>query len=139
MSSPMSKYISAPYEYNGRCLKNGIDCYGLVVLYYKNELGIEVSDDYNSGSSYDDVKDTNVFLDNADIEFIKVPLEQIQLHDVILIRNGKSLVPNHSGIYRGGGKFIHTIESLGCNVSRLDTWRAKIWGVYRHKELFQKG
>ena len=37
----MIDYIGIPYKDKGRTF-NGCDCYGLLMLYYKKELGIEI-------------------------------------------------------------------------------------------------
>ena len=39
-------YIGIPYKFGGKNIK-GLDCYGLIELFFKNELGVSISIEYN--------------------------------------------------------------------------------------------
>ncbi len=127
----ISDYIKIPYKYNGRDF-NGVDCYGLIVLYYKTELGITLLDYSGITSGYTDVVNSNLLIDNAYQEFVLVQTPRI--HDVILIKKG-SETPNHIGIYLGNGQFLHALESCGIIKSKLSTWKKAITGIYRYEGL----
>ena len=89
-------FLKIPYKHLGRS-KEGVDCYGLVMLYYKEVLGIELKDwwyepDWSK-------KGHNYILDNYEAyKFRRV--EEPKKHDVILITSDiKSPIANHIQIY----------------------------------------
>lgn len=43
--TPYLKYLNIPFKHLGRSFE-GVDCYGLIIIYAKNELGIELDDWY---------------------------------------------------------------------------------------------
>lgn len=126
----IERYIGIPYEWNGRSFEK-CDCYGLVILYYREELGIELTDYDHRRQAHSEFKNSEYLIENAHKEFVKV--ERPKAHDVILIRN-KSETPNHCGIVLGQ-RFLHCLEGVGCVTSKISTWHKRAHGIYRHKGL----
>lgn len=127
----MQKYIQIPYKLNGRDF-NGCDCYGLLVLYFKVELGIDLLDYKLALANANSLTDTRYMLENAHNDFIKI--EDPRKNDVVMVCNG-SRTPNHCGIVLDNGLFIHTLEGVGCAISKLKTWNKRIYSFHRHKDL----
>ena len=78
----IQKYIGLPYKDNGRDI-TGIDCWGLVRLYYKQELDIELPSyvDQYIGLTSTNIKESIIsYRDNWDK--VEIP----QLNDLILFR-----------------------------------------------------
>lgn len=126
------RYLDVPYLYNGRTWK-GADCYGLLILWFKNELGIDLID-YNHGTEHWSALDSNIMLANAYREFEKVTEGDARKHDVVVLNNGG--VP-HCGVMVDGKHFLHTLERIGPATSKISTWRDRIVGFYRHKSFIE--
>jgi len=126
----MVRYFEIPYKHNGKSF-TGADCWGFVVLYFENTLGTQLRD-YKDiiPPAYADVRNSDIFLDNAETEFEKV--ETLRENDCILL-NVDSKTPNHVAIYIGNGKIIHMIHPAGVVVSRLAEWQSKVHGYYRYR------
>ncbi|NCC82352.1 MAG: hypothetical protein EOM04_08795 [Clostridia bacterium] len=127
------KYLGIPYVSLGRDFK-GVDCYGLVYLVYKNELGIElplVNTNYNNGLVCKEV--APLFEKNLDL-FIKKGLvkETNYLNPYNLILFRRSGYISHIGICLHDNLFIHAdLGSETCieNVKR-NYWKHRKVGVY---------
>ena len=129
MNNLISKYIGIPYKHLGRD-KNGLDCLGLIVLIYKEILGIKIFDvvDYDEKWSW---KGRNLFEDNYCKEWKRVLTPK--LWDMVLIKNGKGII-NHAGLILTNGRFIHCIKA-GVVISRLsdNTWKGRLSGFFEYK------
>lgn len=140
----MRKYIGMPYKHLGRDAR-GTDCYGLVVMIYKDKLGIDLPDvcHYSkcneSAGAYMTSFYTNDKYENVS-DFHKlwtpVELDKLERYDVILFRSDKDVdAPTHSGVYLGDGKFIHVTYDLPVTISRLNrVLGMDIHSAYRYKE-----
>ena len=126
----LQRYLQIPYGWNGRSFE-ACDCYGLVILYYQEELGIELADYEHGRQNYLQFANSEYLIEKAHREFVEV--KEAKAHDVLLIRN-QSETPNHCGIVLNQ-RFLHCLEGVGCATSKISTWRKAIHGIYRHKEL----
>jgi sulfur carrier protein ThiS len=123
-----NKYIGLPYQANGRTT-SGIDCWGLAVLVYSEELGIELP---SFTDSYLGITGEGVS------ELVKVTKEGWQL--VQDYKLGDLCVfnilgePTHVGIYVGDNKFLHIREGMDSVIESLDSyrWRHRLEGTYRY-------
>jgi len=122
------KYIGLPYKELGRDV-TGIDCWGLVRLFYKQELGIDLpsyADLYTSSrdpdlpATIESHKDSWLLSDTADIG------------DVCLFNIYGE--PLHVGIYIGNNKFIHARDGKDSVVESLDStqWSKRFQGFYKY-------
>jgi len=117
-----------PYQIGGRS-RDGIDCWGLVWLFYKEQMGIEIpkyDDPYQTKSDYDlalylmRCKKTN---------WQKV--DEPQNGDVVLAKDMSH--PIHVGIYKERNKMLN-IRAQGTPVIEpLDgmEWKHNLLGFYR--------
>lgn len=126
----IGKYIGIPYKEHGKTFKE-IDCLGLVYMFYKNELNIDL-DEYQDLYKYTDVKD----FDKLDSHITKCKehfklVQKPMFGDIILMRIGKFSC--HLGIYLNESTFLHAEEGKYSAVERLDStqWKHRVVGIYR--------
>ncbi len=85
-----------------------VDCYSLVRDYFKQELNIQIRDYFREDKFWE--KGNSLYEDNYDKEgFRKVPLNEIQKHDVLLIHLEANL-PNHAAVYLGDQQILHHVQ-----------------------------
>lgn len=123
-----NKYIGLPYASNGRD-ESGIDCWGLVRLFYKQEYNIELP---SYTEEYSGAYDTRI-LDMMDL--YKHNWAQVQTPEVgsVIVFNilGE---PFHVGIYIGEDKFIHARDGMDSVVESITSprWAKRIEGYYKY-------
>lgn len=125
------RYFEVPYLLNGRAFE-GADCYGLVILWYREELGIALDDPVNDLKTFKDADSRNLFLSHIGDCWVRV--DEPERHDVALIKNG-STNPNHTAVILDSEWMLQTLEGPGCHRARLCLWRPKVYRFYRHKRL----
>jgi len=131
------KYIGIPYKNLGRDF-NGVDCYGLIYLFYKNELGIEFP-------SFEELAyprkwyktENNIITDNIpDVVFKVEPPFQI-FDGLVFFLNSK--LANHTALYIGKSKILHVYEGITSMIENLDdSWKRRLYCAYRHREIESK-
>lgn len=135
-----SKYIGLPYKHKGREF-NGIDCYGMPHLIYKNELDVALPEFTNiryNGTWYE--RDEHHIENNiSDIWYIGEEVTKpYKPLDVLLFYSSPSkLVVNHCGVFIGDNKFIHIQENHknGSEVARFSGfWESKLYKVIRRRD-----
>jgi len=128
----LNKYLGIQYVHLGRTL-TGLDCYGLIVLIYK-DIGYDLIDldNYNKNWS---IKGEDLFIENYQKQWEKVLTPQ--LFDMVLFKGAKGLA-NHAGIYLDSNRFLHCIKA-GVVVGKFsDTkWAEGIVGNYRLRLAFK--
>jgi hypothetical protein len=99
--------VGTPYKYGGNTPDSGFDCSGLIVHVFQARAGITPP------------------RTTAELSFWGrlLPQEQLRTGDLVLF--GKGTLPNHAGIYVGGGRFVHA-PSTGGTV-RLDRFDSGHW------------
>lgn len=133
----LGKYLAIPYQYRGSAM-DGADCYGLVVLWFRHELGLEVMDYKRVGADFNVLHGHPFVLDCAaqDEDFVELaPNAPLQRHDLLTFCTDGSATPNHAGIYLGNGCLLHTMQRHGCVVSRLKLWQRMLFAAYRHRSV----
>lgn len=123
-----NKYIGLPYASNGREL-TGLDCWGLAVVFYRDELGIELpsySELYTTASDPQVVQAINQHRDNWLLTTDAVP------GDLCLFNIYGE--PAHVGIYVGDNRFLHAREGRDSVVESLSSsqWSKRFQGFYRY-------
>lgn len=123
-----SDLIGIPFVNHGRS-RDGLDCYGLVKEVYK-KVGIDLPEYYIS------CHDRNAICSKVTEETQGFPWQKINepvVPCLIAIRFNSPVV-NHTAVYIGGGKFIHTREKVGVCVDRISNpaWNKVIVGFYKY-------
>ena len=125
MRTNFSKYIDIPFKLKGRDF-NGVDCYGLIYLIFKEERGIILSDftevDYSCGWTK---FGKNHILENISKEWKLIRNEEFKPFDCHGFRDNTGLLA-HIGVNIGGGKFLHSLENFPVVISNLDVWNRKL-------------
>jgi len=137
----MRDYIGLPYKHLGRD-KKGVDCYGLVVLLYKDKLGVELPDVHEYKFGEDACNYMTAFYTEKKYEHVLgfsqlwTPVEKLEPYDILLFNTYKELeAPTHSGVFLGEGKFIHCMDNLPVTISRLERrWLSIYHSAYRYKK-----
>lgn len=125
----IKKYLGVPFGYKGRSLTS-VDCYGLVVLIYK-DLGFALPDYEYEDKWYDNGK--NYYVDNYYELWEKVT--DLKEWDAILFKN-RSTVVNHVGLYLGENQFIHCYVNSSVEISDLTR---KYWDRCKSQYFRYKG
>jgi cell wall-associated NlpC family hydrolase len=118
-----SEYIGIPFKYGGRTRKE-LDCYGLVMLLYKEIHGISLPDVISP--SY--LQEIASLIDSEKLKWEPCELEV----GAVIIFSIKGYGA-HVAYYIGDDKMIHTWEATsGVTIERLGiSWSHRILGVYR--------
>lgn len=129
MSRPFyHKFLGIPYKHLGRSWK-GVDCYGLLLLYYKELFNIELKDWwYEKDWSK---KGHNYFLNNYPNVAIKVNVPKV--HDAVLFYTDiNTKVVNHAGIFVEANGVLQALKS-GVAYTNINSpvLRTRIEGYYR--------
>jgi cell wall-associated NlpC family hydrolase len=112
----MRKFIGIPFEYGGASFQ-GCDCFGLIQLYWREELGKEFPIRLKKRYSKNDEQATfeNVISARV-VDFIDEP----EPHDIVAFFYKDKYV--HLGLYMGDGKVLTTTKMSGSVISRLKRW-----------------
>lgn len=128
----MNNYSDVFFKERGRT-REGVDCWGLVCLFYKDFFNIELEDHLDCYSSVTDR--TIAVRAQREIETVWQNVKEPRKGDVILCRLAGR--PMHVGLYIPIGNMLHiergsypVIEELGGI-----KWKNRILGFYRHKNL----
>lgn len=124
----MNKFIGVPFSDAKESFK-GANCYGLVRLFYREELGIIIpSLDVPSNHS-NKVFATFLKQISEHWESVDVP----NYGDVVAMSQDLShpKIVQHVGVYIGNGKILHTLNKLNSHVSNIETLRPIIKGFYK--------
>ena len=124
----IDKYIGIPYKKWGRSIK-GVDCYGLVYLVCKNELGREdlpeFLGDYDDKESIKDLISKNIPLLAGD------PTDIPDVGDIAVFNFCN--MPIHMAVYVGRGRVLHTLLKSETCVESISSVRLKgrLHGYYK--------
>lgn len=126
-----NKYIGLPYASNGRT-EAGIDCWGLVCLFYAQELDIALP---SYSELYSDANDPRAV---AAIEKYKDNWQYSKtgsIGDICLFNIYGE--PAHVGVYIGDNKFIHAREGRDSVVESLSSsqWSKRFQGFYKYTAI----
>jgi len=124
------KYIGLRYKDNGRDI-DGIDCWGLVRLYYKEELNIDLPsyvDEYTGPYDTNVTRAISLYKDSWNKTTTPAP------GDVVLFNIYGE--PAHVGVYVGNNKFLHCREGRDSVVESLANikWNKRLDGIYKYSE-----
>jgi len=130
----LEKLMSVPYSHRGRDM-SGLDCYGLIIIWYKRIFGIglyDIEEEYDKNFSF---KGKNYFIENYHKQWRVVCSASI--HTVVLFHNSGGVV-NHGGVMLDSNRFVHACRA-GVVVSDLNikSCKNKLNGFYQLKDASQ--
>jgi cell wall-associated NlpC family hydrolase len=119
----LSEYIGIPFKYNGRT-REELDCYGLVMLLYKNIYGIDLPDVISPTF----LKEIHDLVAAEKVKWTPCELEE----GAVIVFNIKGY-GSHVAFYLGDDHMIHTWEATGgVTIERIGiNWKHRILGVYK--------
>lgn len=131
------KYLRIKYLHLGRGWEGG-DCLNLLLLFYREELGIELAD---CVPSYDEnwaEQGLNFFLDHRESQgFFQVQTPKVG--DALLFQVNNRVL--HCGVVIDPvqGLFLHTSRK-GTRIDNyvVSVWAQRVYGFYRHYQSEQK-
>lgn len=130
------QYVGIPFLDHGRT-KAGVDCWGLVVLVYKEELGIELPDMGTSYTNADIRKEiqcavSDVSSRNWNMDVTDLPRK---MYDVIVFKRGG--IETHVGLWVAENTMLHVEKKLCTALERYDTmrWKNKFSRIVRHADI----
>lgn len=124
------KYLHIKYKHCGRGWEHG-DCFNLLRLFYKEELGVELADFIGYAEYW--YKEKNFLIDKcAEWGFLRVASPS--RGDAILFKRGSKV--SHCGVVLDHEYYLHTTKA-GTAVHSLYALYGglEVYGFYRHKEL----
>ena len=125
--------IGVPFKNKGRGM-NGMDCYGLVKEVYKR-YGYDIPEYDAQYKDYTDMRKIDKIIKSNTKGYPWKEIAEPKAPCLIAIRFGSpDGVVNHTAVYIGGGRFIHTREKIGVNIDRISNpaWRKVIVGFYEY-------
>lgn len=124
----MRRFIGIPFSDEVQTF-DGCNCYGLVRLFYKDKLGIDipalqVHSDHSNRVWATYLKEIGENWDSVD---------EPQLYDVVAMAQDVShpRIVQHVGIYIGDGKVLHTLNKIHSHIVTLESVRHSVRGFHR--------
>jgi len=129
-----NQYIGLKFKNRGRT-KEGVDCWGLVRLIYKEQFNIELpsyDDEYKSSHN---IRETQEAINEHAKEWIPITKELVSPGDVVVLR--LSGYPTHVGMVIEKNKMLHIIDGTDAVIENYTgrLWEHRIVGFFRHKEF----
>jgi cell wall-associated NlpC family hydrolase len=121
----ISKYLAIPYKDRGNSF-DGVDCYGLLKLFYKEEFGIELIDYKNEIKMCDEERYHALISDNIGNEFEEV--NNADIGDMVMLFNSNGIA-THVGIVISNNKILHATDGSICTAN-LNAIKRKGNGVF---------
>lgn len=127
------KYLAIPFRDHGRDW-DGVDCWGLVQLVYREELGIvmpDLGDLYSDAYARGEV-DATVEQAAGEAWTQTVCRGEERPYDVLVFRRGG--LKTHVGLWLEPGRMLHALEGAGVVAERFDgiQWSRKLQMVLRY-------
>jgi NlpC/P60 family putative phage cell wall peptidase len=120
------KWLGTPFHHMGRVMGHGVDCYGVVEMVGRS-LGVHIPDDI----VYSRIPDEKELIAYMDQYAVRVPLEQAQAGDIIIVPYQFRM--RHMAILTDKG-MLHAYEPLGKVVEHAidNKWRRMFRRAYQY-------
>jgi cell wall-associated NlpC family hydrolase len=141
MNKWYEKYTGFPYKHLGNSITDGIDCFNLCKLVYKNELSIDIP--YLT-SDFCNIVDENWYtkthdqfmLKAATTEYGWTKVSEPKIYDVIVMSLGSTHVANHCALYVDTNRMLQTMLQHTSWIAPYGSYYKQYTvGVYRWKSL----
>ena len=122
----MQRYIGLPYNFRGRSV-DGIDCLGLVQLFYREEFGIELpeylyGDEFKTDECAEAIK-----IGEFDGNWQRV--DDAQYADLLVYRVMGQ--PTHVGLDVCNGLMLHAFQGRNSCLEPMEVWSHRLMGRFR--------
>jgi cell wall-associated NlpC family hydrolase len=122
--------IGVPFVDGGRDVSTGLDCWGLVAEIFRRS-GIDLPDYQISAADCLRIAQ-EIETERLTGRWNKHEYPLVPIPAIVVMRYNKPGIWNHTGVYLGGGRFLHTREKIGVTIERVDSpiWQRRIEGFY---------
>lgn len=123
------EYLQIPYKHQGRD-KSGADCFGLIRMFYANELGIFLPD-FTEDYAQEWWKEKNYFVELYRQWKFQQTYE-LKRGNVILFKNTNHTL-GHVGVIVNDESFMHmSREGCGIHSFSVGVWARQIHSIYTY-------
>ena len=130
--SDYTNLLGVPFK-EGGCDTTGFDCRGLV-LYILSQRGINIQAS-DTPQKFNDIETRNAMMTEALARHCE-RLDKAEPWAVVTFWIENPRYSTHMGIaLENGYEFIHILRASSVSIERLDTWKNKITGFYRVKNM----
>lgn len=129
-----NRFIGLPWADFGRS-REGCDCYGLVHVVYREELGISLPEYLGYGSP-DEAGEIAALIDGASRSPLWLPRQGPALaFDVAVFRRGG--LASHVGLVVRHGLMLHMVDGQAAAIEdyRDSRWASRLTGHWRHVDV----
>lgn len=135
------KYLNIPHVKGGRDIKNGLDCWGLIVYFYKEEFGINLPTYTHIDTGTNSLENCSSLLQATTCykNFSIVPCSKedkdfnnVQYGDIIVFNIGGN--PIHTSIAINKKDMLHS--QVDCSkIERFtdNTWITRLRSIHRYE------
>lgn len=128
----LPKYKNAVFVHNGRSLKDGIDCLGFIILFYR-EFGISIPNDDGRPIEEDWFKhDPERYIRSIRrLAPREVPFHELRALDMVYFAISRDII-THTGIMINNLEFAHMSPKSNFLISKLERhWKRRLRGAVR--------
>lgn len=131
--NPFDPYIGIPFKDRGRD-RNGIDCWGLFVLVYREMFHIELPEYNGLYSTTADREATSALIEGNMGPWTEIPPGGEVIGDGVLMTNQG--IPSHIGIVAARSLVLHIELGFGslCQDYNSSILKRRVCGFYRHQD-----
>ena len=136
MEEVAGRLIGLPFRFGGREVPDGLDCWGVVNVIYRDAFGVALPDyKHLSTDGPERTMRASGVIESDKVGWREVKSGCERPGDVVLFR--RFGLPLHVGVVMGSGRMIHSDVPAGVVQARYDgaTWAHRILGFYRHPRL----
>lgn len=127
----VNEYIRVPFLEKGRS-RDGVDCWGLVRLVYKDHLGVDLPELLGYSDTKDKLSISQVIGDESK-KWVKIDQGSEVIYDVAVF--SMVGVPMHVAVVVKQGIMLHSERGSGTyisNYTREQQWSRRLIGFYRY-------
>lgn len=131
----VDKLLGTPYVDGGR-KESGADCWGLCVLAYKYDLGVDLEKfqdvAYVSRDTAEPTKESVELIKAGWLGTLFKEVDTPRRGDLIIVRVAG--MPIHIGYMLSSSEMLHSSKKSGVSVANINgiKWRNRIEGIYRY-------
>lgn len=128
----LDKFIGIPFVNRGRDF-NGCDCYGLLMLYYKEVLGINVPD--TQITAMQPMRTMAMYLEYVKANWELIDNPEINCGIALSLNENHPKLVTHFAVMISETKALHTLNKLESHIIDINspTFKPFIRGFYRWK------